>query len=525
MSISKTNESPIYVAEEDTPGVLPVAPRWINQPFISIDAGTGGTYQNAEDDTINADRQPQGAQLVSVAASAGYNVAATMDTFYRYTPALLFNEPVRLKIQDIKCNAVSASNDEYTLVTGLTAQQAALIKENTLIEVSGSIHSANNGLQVVDADASSGDTEIGVSAMLTDESPSVINISAVGARKPSGTSSSWDYDQASNTATLSWTGHSLDTDHGLQVGSVVHFGSPNGMGGFTNAMEGTAANDTYGSAMVRAISDNAIVFDNPSTTLRVDSAAATTSLDLLFGVRNVVRGTLDTGFKQRTFSLLQLFANLDGPGVHKHQVTDGLLLDSMNIAVANRALGSMQMAFQGEEATPNLTTAMVQAAPYLFTVANRSNPIFTTRFNNSINIGRITTVEGSGTDLGYGEFLTTYNLNFGNGVNSEGAVGTLANAAVNPGRFFANLTATAFFINDRVISSVRSQAPVWFGYTVTNLEGFLSIDMPSMVFTGADIQYETDSTMKLALTGSANKNNFYQQTVFVNTIAKGGLSS
>lgn len=470
MAIVKTNNISLAYAIESSLGVLPGSPTW--KLLEPNDITTfGATITTVAREPISKDRQRKKGTVTDLESAAEFEHDLTLDAFVDFAEGFVFANFQGDTIG--ACSAVTASSDTFTVASGPTLQAEQLIYNI------GFTNSANNGLlEVVSATA----TTIVVGNVTVDETPPAnARIQVAGIRGGSG---DFAITVSSGVATLTYGGALDLTAVGLSLGQFVH------VGGTTSGRQFSAG---AGYGRITAITATTLTLDKLSSTLATDPGTGET-VDLLYGrfLKNVPVD--DADFLQRSFQFEAAYPDLGGVGTDEYEYSLGNLANTMAINLPLTDKATVTFGFVGTDTEVPTTTRKTNAASAL-------TPLQTTAFNTSSDIARlrITEVDETGLTTCFKELTLT----LGNQVSPEKCLGTLGAFELNTGLFLVDLEAQILFTDSDVAAAIRNNDTVTMDFILTNDDGAIAIDIPSMTLGGGDKEFPVNESVLMNLTGQA----------------------
>jgi Phage tail tube protein len=470
---------------------------WYNLEPNSI--GTfGATITTVARQPINKNRQRQKGTVTDLDSAIDFEADLTISSFRDFIEGFCFVNAVNRDVTELASTAAETTGDTYT-IAALSAAQAEKFEISTLIWAAGFALDANNGLKSLDTDAASTDTTLAVSENLADEAspPSGARISFAGYRIPTGDTVTWDWDATEKQATLSDTGlGTLLTQLGLTVGQFVHVGSPDGSGGVTNAFENAAANDMYGYARVVSIAADAVVFDKVDSALQYDDLTdPTTAVDLLFGefIRNV--DTSDTEYLERSFQFEAEFKNLDAPN-DEYQYSVGNYCNTVTFNLPLTEKATAAFSFIGTDTENPVTSGSRKSG-----ASSATNPLQTSALNTSADIARLRITEVD--ETGISTDFKSVSIALNNNVSPEKVLGTLGAKYMNTGNFEVDVTSQLLFTDGAVVNKIRDNETVTMDFIVTNSDGAIAVDIPSMTLGDGSRDFPVNESVLINTKGMA----------------------
>ena len=375
-------------------------------------------------------------------------------------------------------SAVTAS--AYTVASGST------LTENTLVFGRGFGVAANNGLKEVDTGATA--TSIPVTGLATEATaPDNAEVVVAGFRTAAG---DLDITDVSGTQVTITSAASVFDDPGLNLhpGMAIYFGGEAAL----NKFSGTT-NVGYAHIVSIATGGGEIVIDNTDALWTTETNTAQ-EVDFYIGrfLRNVA--TDDADFLERSFQFELEYPNLNNPSGNRYEYARGNFCNTLafNMPLTDKA--TFSAAFVGTDTEPPTTTRATNAATPL-------TPVLTSAFNTSSDFARlrITQVDETGLTTDFKSVTLTLN----NNVSPEKVLANLGARFMNTGNFEVNLEAQLLFTDAAVAEAVRNNTTVRMNFVITNDDGALYIDIPSMTLGGGDREFPINETVLINLTGEA----------------------
>lgn len=469
MAIVKTNNISLAYAIESSLGTLPGSPTW--KLLEPNDIPTyGATITTVAREPIAKDRQRKKGTVTDLESAVEFEHDLTLEAFIDFAEAFAFANFQGVVIG--ACSDVDAATDTYTVASGPTLDAEVLVFGR------GFTNSANNGLyEVVSATA----TTIVVGDFLVDETPPAnATIEVAGIRGGTG---DFALTVTSGVGTLTYAGPVDLTDY-ISVGQFVH------VGGTTSGRQFSAGT---GYGRVTAVAAAQLTLDKLSSTLATDPGTGET-VDLLFGrfLKNV--DVDDADFIQRSFQFEAAYPDLGGVGTPEYEYAIGNLANTMAISLPLTDKATVSFGFIGTDTEVPTTTRKTNAASAL-------SPVQTTAFNTSSDIGRLRITEVD--ETGLTTCFKDLTLTLSNQISPEKCLGTLGAFEINTGLFLVDLEAQILFTSSEVVSAIRNNTTVTMDFILTNDNGALAIDIPSMTLSGGDKELPVNESVLLNLTGSA----------------------
>ncbi len=457
----------------------------------------GADISTVARDPISRNRQRRKGTVVDLDSTVEMTADVTLSAFRDFIEGFCFVTGINTDVTELATTAAETTGDTYT-VSALSSAQADKMEIDTLIFAQNFVNAGNNGLKTVDADIASSATAISVAENLVDEAvaPADAKLSFAGHKIASGDVVTWDYTVGTETADLLLTGIGTELAAlGLTVGQLVHIGS-GVSGAVVNAFENAAANDMFGYARCKVIAANAVTFDKLDAALKFDDLTdPATAVDILFGefIRNVP--TNDAEFLERSFQFEVEFVGLDDPG-NEYQYAKGNFCNTAAFELPLSDKATVTFGFVGTD-----TDDPVVAGSRKTGASAATDPIMTAAFGTTSDIARlrVTDVDESGLSTDFKSLTITLN----NNVTPEKVLAQLGAKFINSGNFEVDIEAQLLFTNGEVIDRIRANTTVTMDFILTNGDGAISIDIPSMTLGGGDREFPVNETVLINTTAEA----------------------
>jgi len=464
----------------------------------------GATISTVARAPISKNKQRRKGTITDLDSAAEFEHDITLSVFQDFIEAFCFATATNADL-DLSVTAVGASADEYT-VAAIAATPAGKLTFSateyaTLIFGRGFSNSANNGLKQLDADVATSATAIGVVESLADETPSsTARVELAGLRLlNAGTDFVFAYSSSTKQLTITEqgtiTGFSWAT-FGLTKGQLVHIGSPNTAGVVQNALQGTAADDTYGFARVVSIGTQALVLDKADTTLQVASPTSDATVDLLFGkfIRNV--SVDSSSYLERSFQFEAEYPNLMSGGASGYQYSLGNYCNTVAFSLPLADKATATFGFVGTD-----TESPVGSADRKSGASTAKSPIQTSALNTTADIARLRVTDAD--EDGLSTDFKSLTLTINNNVSPEKVLGTLGAKYMNTGNFEIDIETQLLFTNADVLTRIRDNTTVTMDFILKNDDGAIAVDIPSMTLGGGDREFPANESVLVNLTAQA----------------------
>lgn len=467
MARTLTNNANWSYALESTFKTAPTS-GWKNlQPNSMNEFGAQVTTTHR--DFISKNRQRQKGRVTDLNSAVSFESDLTMDSFMDFAEGFAF---ATRTVASFVPTAVTA--------TGYTVASGGDLAQNTLIFTRGFAESANNGLKVVGAASTT--TEIKVSGLTAEASPpSNVLLEIAGVRGSSG-----DITVNSDGNLTSTT---LDfTTLGLTVGQFIH------VGGEATANQ-FATSDNNGLARVTAIAANLLTLDKKATTFSTDAGTGK-SIDLYFGtfIRNV--DVDDADFTTNSYHFEAAYTDLGGAGTDEYEYAAGNYANELAVSMETSEKAVVTFGFVGTDTQPPSTTRTSGAS-------SATDPVMNEFFNTSADFVRlrITDVDETGLTTDF----NSLSISLRNNVTPEKVLGTLGGKYMNYGNFEVQIDAEVLFTSSTVSTRIRNGTSVTMEMVLSNSDGAIVIDIPSMTLGGGDKGYPANETITLSTTALAEE--------------------
>jgi len=479
MAQVKVNTISLSYAIESTPGVLPGTPTW--KLLEPEDIGRFGVeVSKVARNPISKNRQRRKGAVVDLTSGVEFEADFTLEHNIDFLEGFIFSTFQGPAVVQ------AGANFETLVVSSATAYGhdalAAAIAEGALVYGRGFPTAANNGLKEVDSGSTTTSTPI-VGGGLTVESPAESTGATLEVCGVRAATSDLAITVASGTATLTST--TLDfTTLSLTLGQKIH------IGGLTTS-EQFSAGAGYG--RITALSANSMTLDRLDSALATDPGTGDT-VDLLFGrfARNV--DVDDADYIERTFQFEAAWPDLAGSGVDRYSYSLANRADTMAISLPLNDKASISFGFVGTDTNnPTGTRATNAATPV--------NPNQTAAFGTASDIARLVLRDSSNNDQV--TCFKSLTLTLSNGVTPENCLGTLGATFVNVANFEVDFDAQALFTEESVIAAIRNNTTLGLDFILTNSDGAIAFDIPSLTLEGGDFELPRNESVIINVPGQA----------------------
>jgi hypothetical protein len=452
-------------------------------------------------DPISKSRSRRKGTTVDLDSGAEIDQDLTLDTLEDFAEGFLFASGYNM---DLIFEGSDAGASGYT-VAALTAAQGAKLQYTSggpisLLYARGYVNAANNGLQVLSADAASTDTTLQVSGLTTETAPANARVEVAGIRPEVG-DLSLTVSAGVGTLTSGNNGAANNIDFttlGLQVGQFIH------IGGLTGANQFSAG---AGYGRIITIAAGTITLDKLSTTLATDTGAGET-VDLLYGqfVRNV--DVDDASYLEQYYQLEAAFPNLGAGGVTEYYYSINNLCNQLAFSLPLTDKATVTAGFIGTDTEVPTTSRKTGASSAV-------EPIRTGAFNTSADIGRLRIIDTD--ETGLTTDFKSMTLTIDNQVSPEKVLGNLGARYMNVGNLQVTLETQIVFTNADVIDRIRENTTVAFDFLLTNDDGGFIAELPSLTLGGGDLELPINESVLLNIEGETFNDPVYGYSMGIST--------
>lgn len=504
-----TNATTLAFAYQTSKGVLGGSPVWFTAEPNDI-TSWGATIATVARSPISKLRQRRKGTITDLDSGLEYEEDLTVDVMAKLGEGFLFAVYTNA---DLTFRAAPAVPTGYT-VPALSASQAGRLLFNTggpisLLYARGYAVAANNGLKPLTVNPVTTDTTLQVAGNSSETPPTNAQVSIAGVRCTAGdlalAISAGVGTLTSGNNAVAGAAQVDFTTLGLTKGQRIHVG---GMTGATQPFSGPAVN-TFGSARIRTIAAATLVLDKLDDALVAfdgndDNAGGTPIVvDLLFGRfgRNVPVD--DASFLERYIQFEAGWENLfetDPPTPVAEPDGFEYALDNLSntlkftFPLTDKIVCTF--GFVGTDTEPPVDNGDRKA--------NASTPIaplYTEAFNTTSDYARLRIADVD--DAGLTTDFKDWTLDLNNNVSPEKVQGLLGAKYLNFGNIEVSIEGTLLFTNPEVIDRIRDNTTVTFDFLVTNDDGAIAVDIPSMTLGNGARELPVNESVRVALTGTA----------------------
>lgn len=499
-----TNNVSLQYAIESSIGVLPGSPLWKLLEPNNISA-YGASITTVARRPISRERGRKKGTVVNLESAVEFDADLTMEAFDDFAEGFVFAEYANKEFV-LKSSSgtlpppATVTTNVFTIDAASTLLGGKLVYSagaaRSLVYAKGYALAANNGLHVLAADVAPTDTTVTVgTALATETPPTNASLQVAGIRIGD---SDLTLTVSGSTATLVSAADVTNwATYGLLPGQFILIGSPDGSGGVTNALNASTSDDSYGYARITSISGATLNLDKLSSTLATSDNSSEGDCDILFGrfLRNVAvtADSDDERYLERSYQFEAVFPDLGGVGTDEYEYAIGNFANelALNLPLTDKATATW--GFIGTNADDITQTRKTGASSGI-------SPLRTVALNTSSNIVSLTTdVVSLASDVCFKSLTLTIR----NNVSPENCLGTLGASFVNAGLFEVNLEGQMLFTNKQIVNAVKNNTTVTFAAILSNDDGALAVDLPSLTFGGGDREYPVDQSVLVNITGEA----------------------
>lgn len=481
MARSLTNNLGMAVSIEASIGVLPATPLWVDLEPNSVGA-YGPEITTVPRNPISNTRQAQKGSVTDKDSSVEWEGDMTKHHMAQFMEGFIFASRQAPTI----IRSIQAGSDYEDLVavdaTNAFAHDAlsAAIPENTLVKTRGFGTAANNGLQEV---AAAGTTILTIveGSALVDETPAI----ATGARLDVCGFRFADLVWTDGTNLL--TSAAIDTSTlGLSAGQMIKVGQ-----GGNDFPSGVIIGRVVSATVAGIVLDK--VENVGAGTMNGGGNEGAAAVDLLYGpfVKNVA--VSDSLFLEQSFQFELKYADLDSVGVDMFEYAIGNLCNEIVFNMPGQDKATMAFNFIGTDAD-DITTSRKSNA------ANRVVATQKAAFNTAAAFARLNLWSTAEVDLA--TCFKSLTLTIANEVSPEKCLGTLGALFMNTGNLSVTLEAELLFTDAAVAQAITDNDTITFDFLLTNDDGAIALDLPSLTLGGGAKSYPVNESIKISVTGS-----------------------
>lgn len=465
-----SNETNLFIAEEASPGVIPLTGRFLQQEPNTYD-DFGSKLKKVARMPITDDRQNKKGSVVGLTASGGFNTDFTIFNIRELLQGFFFAS-LRTKSE---LAVTSFAADGVNVAAG-----GANFPAGTLVAVRGAALNRNNQMFV-----STGGTAIKISggAFTVGDNGVEIRVSRVGVEAAAGdlkVDVSGVYPAITSTA-LNFL------NLGLIPGEPVYIGGD----GLGTRFDGANNN---GWTRVIAVEANKLSFDKTDAVMTTDAGTGKT-IRLFFG--SVLKNEKRAFIKRRTYSLRRTLGapDLEAPDVVQSEVLSGAVPNQVKFNNKAEDKVDVDLSFMAREHTTfenddAIFTGATEVPVDEADLVNTGNDTVRSRlavYGNSTAPRPLLSV------------LEDLTITIDNNLKENKALGHFGSFSITPGNFAVSLSSTAYFADVAAIQAAKDNADITFdlAYVKDNRGFFLDLPMLSIAVDPADIKMNESIRLKL----------------------------
>lgn len=470
----------LYVAEEETLGVLPTTPIWKEREPNDF-GDFGAELSNVARDPINASRQRKKGKLVDLDASGGFTEDVKVSTLPEDAQGFLFAD-AHEKFSTIPLNGTAipltaVTTSQYQAASGLDS-----FLEGHLIKGSNFADAANDGLALVTTVAAGAITVD--KTLVADASPAATaKIEAVGFEFPTG-----DLDiTASATSIVLSTSVTDFTTLGLIVGEWIYLGGDVASDKFVN--------NTPGFARIASISANALSLDETTWTPVTETGTGLT-VRMFFGV--AVRNEKNTALiKRRTYQLERQLGQ-DDNGVQSEYLIKSVA-NEMKISIPVAEKMTVDFGYVAGDVESRTGLQGIKSG-------TRVSATIEDCFNTSSDIVRSRLAVVDPTELNNSAlfgYINSLDITINNNAKPNKAVGVLGAFDISVGNFDVSGSIDAYFSTVEALTAIRNNADVELNIIAAMDNTGMVMDMPLLALGNGRPNVTKDESIMIPLDQNA----------------------
>jgi hypothetical protein len=473
-----SNKTNLRIAEEASPGVLPVTPDWFQYEPNSYQ-DFGADLKLVARNPINDSRQRKKGTIVDLTAAGGFESDLTSRNLSRVLEGFFF---ARTRTKN-PLSATATTGTGYTVPAGGTAY-----RQNDLLLAENAVNAANNGVHVVGAGSTG--TEVKVAGLVVNGADA-IDLMRVGFEFDAGDAV---FDAtAGDLPALTTTTKDL-TQLGLIPGEFVYIG---GDAAGTRSVH----DENNGWARVKSVAAHRIVFDKTDAEW-VDDAAGAKTIRLFLG--KVLKNELGSLIVPITY---QLERSLGAP--------DTALPNAVQGEYLTRAAPNV-LTFTVPEANKITTRLSFLAGDYETRTAteglkagNRPAVDEEDAFNSSNHIKRARMAvypdpsANSSAPVPLFALINSMTFSVDNKLSENKAMGHVGAVEVTEGTFTVGGTLSAYFATVEATQAIRDNADVTFDFAMVQDNRGIVVDFPMIALGNGRLSVEQDKSIRIPLDSQA----------------------
>jgi hypothetical protein len=469
MGRSLTNNFILQYARETTFGVIPTSGWKTLEPNAITTFGANIT--TVERSPISQYKQRRKGAITDLDSSAEFDADMTIEHFDDFIEGFCFSNFVG-PLAVVPTSVTAPSTYNVPTITPLVA--------NDLIYVRGFVNAANNGLKVV-ASSTANTIVITDADLITETAPTNALIEVAGVRTAAG-DLDINIDGNITSGVLDFTTLDLTVGQGIWVGGDA-------------ALNRFTAVNNAGFCRIVSIDANLLIIDKTSFDF-AEEVNTTQEVDLYFGrfVRN--RPVDDADYQEISFTIEGAFDNLSetSPGNPSYEYARGNYCNTLGWDMPLTDKATFTASFIGLDTdVPTDTRATGADTPVL--------PLQTSPFNTSTDFARLRVQNADQTGLTTDFKSLTLTIN--NNVSPEKVLGLIGSKYINTGNFEIDMETQLVFTDPAVVAAIRNNETVTMDFAVTNDNGAILIDVPSMTLGAGDKEFPVNESILINITAQA----------------------
>ena len=485
----------------------------------------GATITTVAREPISNRLQQQKGAVTNLEAAAEFSADVTMAAMLEWLPPAVFAKWQNEDVREIDPSA--ATSTAFTVPAFKASDDGIQDYEkfpvSALIWSEGFGNAGNNGLRSVTTAATASGVSItsaavagnfgnAQAALTAETAPDDARVSLAGYRiAGAGSTTNWAYSSSTRRGTLTATSAMVTAmKTGLKKGQFVHLGSVKTRGGDIQ----NAVGSNHGFARYTGDGNTAgttLEFDRVSTDLRVTAGvnfASNTFLDVVYGdfLRNVNAGTALYDDASHTLALLSTdlyeTAAKDAAAPHGVELARGAKIGPLALTFAVNDKATFTASFTARDVQPPAATA----------ITDFDSEVGTTAYSTVADFARIRMdVDEDGITSDF----TSLTLTIDPQISGESVLGTLGSRYVNRGNLLVTAEAEIIFAADVVPKAIRENSTASFDVAISNDNGVLIFDVPSMTIGGGTRSYPRNEAVKITATGGAFEDSEHASSIMI----------
>lgn len=478
-----SNATGLRIAAEQSYGVLPGTPDWIEQEPNSY-GDLGEAVTTVPRTPITDDRQRRKGVVTDLESSAAFNADLTQESLPDIIEGFLFAD---MRVKDelaIATVNTGGVTDDFEPASGGDAYVA-----DDLLFAQGFDDAANNGIFTVTGAPTA--TEIIVNATLVETTGQSGTIRRCGFAFSTG---DLEVDASGTLPQLTTTTKNL-MDLGLIPGEWIWIGGDAAGERFA----GTATNNTF--MRVRSVTANAIIIDKADATLVTDNGAGQT-VHMYFAPRIIKNESDPTLILKKSYQIERTLGAPDdaSPAQIQAEYIVGCIASELTMNVATADKINLDVSYVGKSKEEI-------DGPTSLKSGNRPDAVGGSAFNTSSDFSRLKLAAVSDTDENPSQsfaFVQEVSLALNNNVSLNKAIGEIGACGVTAGAFDISGSMTAYFANVATLDLVRNNTSLTFDMHLVKENKGISVDIPVIVLGEGSLTVDADAPILAPLTFNAS---------------------